>query len=85
MMRVAVYGGKISKLNLPSFFRVFESIHSLGWSMLIEEELVGSIKQKRELEYSYDVFNSHQDVKSGVDLMISIGGDGTFFKKCKLH
>jgi NAD+ kinase len=80
MMRVAVYGGKISKLNLPSFFRVFESIHSLGWSMLIEEELVGSIKQKRELEYSYDVFNSHQDVKSGVDLMISIGGDGTFLK-----
>ena len=79
-MQVAIYGSKISKLNLPSFYAVFESIHSYGWSMLIEEELLKSIQQKGDLGYHFDVFTSHEDLKSGVDLMISIGGDGTFLK-----
>ena len=79
-MQVAIYGSKISKLNLPSFYAVFESIHSYGWTMLIEEELLKSIQQKGELGYQFDVFTSHEDLKSGVDLMISIGGDGTFLR-----
>jgi len=79
-MRVAVYGGKISKTNLPSFYSVFEFIKSLGWSMMIEDGLASSIKQKGKLEYSYGIFNSHEDLVSDVDLMVSIGGDGTFLK-----
>ncbi len=79
-MRVAVYGGKISKTNLPSFYSVFECIQSLGWSMMVEDGLASSIKQKGKLEYSYGIFNSHEDLVSDVDLMVSIGGDGTFLK-----
>jgi NAD+ kinase len=79
-MQVAIYGGKVSKLNLPSFFRVFESVKSYGWSLLIEEELARSLTQKGGLVHSYEVFNSAKDLQSGVDLMISIGGDGTFLK-----
>lgn len=80
MMRVAIYGRKISKPNLKSFYQVFDHIESIGWKMLLEEELAKSIQQKGGLKFDYDTFNSHNDLKNAVDLVISMGGDGTFLK-----
>ena len=80
MMRVAIYGRKVSKPNLQCFYDVFEQIHSFGWSLLLEEHLADSILQKGTLKYNYTTFNSYVDLKNNVDLVISIGGDGTFLK-----
>lgn len=80
MMQIAIYGRKISKQNLKSFYSVFELIHSFGWKLMIEEELAISIVQKMQIDFAYKTFNSDKDLKSGVDLVISMGGDGTFLK-----
>ena len=79
-MQIAIYGRKVSKQNLKSFYYVFELIQSFGWKLMIEEELANSIDQKKKIDFVYNTFNSDKDLKSGVDLVISIGWDGTFLK-----
>ena len=79
-MQIAIYGRKVSKQNLKSFYYVFELIQSFGWKLMIEEELANSIDQKKKIDFVYNTFNSDKDLKSGVDLVISMGGDGTFLK-----
>ena len=80
MMQVAIYGRKILKTNLKSFYDVFECIQTFGWTIFIEEELAKSLKQKGKLGFEYKTFNSFMDIKNGIDLVISMGGDGTFLK-----
>ena len=80
IMRVAIYGRKITKQTLPAFNEVFDTILSFGWSILIEEDLLGSLKQKTSVNFAFETFTAHSDLGSDVDLMISIGGDGTFLK-----
>lgn len=80
MMQVAIYGRKISKANLQSFYDVFECIQSFGWTIFIEEELAKSLEQKGRLSFDYNTFNSLRDIKNGIDLVVSMGGDGTFLK-----
>lgn len=79
-MQIAIYGRKISKQNLKSFYYVFELIQSFSWDLMIEEDLANSVAQKGKIDFTYNTFNSHKDLKSGVDLVISMGGDGTFLK-----
>ena len=79
-MQIAIYGRKVSKQNLKSFYNVFELIQSFGWKLMIEEELANSIDQKKKIDFVYNTFSSDKDLKSGVDLVISMGGDGTFLK-----
>ena len=47
---------------------------------MIEEDLANSVAQKGKMDFTFNTFNSHKDLKSGVDLVISMGGDGTFLK-----
>lgn len=80
MMQIAIYGRKISKANLQSFYDVFECIQSFGWTIFIEEELAKSLEQRGSLGFDYNTFNSLRDIKNGMDLVVSVGGDGTFLK-----
>ena len=79
-MQVAIYGRKITKLTLPAFTEILETISSFGWGILLEEELSKSLNQKGLNSDSTKTFSSHKHQKNGVDLMISVGGDGTFLK-----
>ena len=79
-MQVAIYGRKITKLTLPAFTEILETISSFGWGILLEEELSKSLNQKWLNSDSTKTFSSHKHLKEGVDLMISVGGDGTFLK-----
>ena len=79
-MQVAIYGRKITKLTLPAFNEILETVSSFGWGILLEEDLSKSLKQKGLNSDSTRTFSSHKHLKNGVDLMISVGGDGTFLK-----
>ena len=79
-MQVAIYGRKITKLTIPAFTEILETISSFGWGILLEEELSKSLNQKGLNSDSTKTFSSHKNLKEGVDLMISVGGDGTFLK-----
>lgn len=79
-MRVAIYGKKVNKQTSPYFVEVVKVLSDFGWDLVLEEELKQILINKIGISENYDVFNNHQDFQTGIDLAISMGGDGTFLK-----
>jgi NAD+ kinase len=79
-MNIAIYGRKVTKLNLPYFREIINSFHTLGWNLIVEKELKKELVRKIGLSEKTDEFNSTSDFKHGIDLVLSIGGDGTFIQ-----
>ena len=79
-MRVAIFGKKINKNISEYFLKVLSVADELGWKVVLESELNTSLIAKCGIRESYDTFNSFNDMRTGIDLFISLGGDGTFLK-----
>lgn len=79
-MRVAIYGRKVNKQTVEYFIKLLEILEEFGWRPVIEEELNNQLIQKSGISANYEVFRNHKDFHSGLDLVISMGGDGTFLK-----
>ncbi|MBP5995963.1 MAG: NAD kinase [Crocinitomicaceae bacterium] len=79
-MRVAIYGRKINKQSSAFFLEVLKHIDDFGWKAVLEEELKEQLVAKAGISTSYETFNNHKDFHTGLDLLISLGGDGTFLR-----
>jgi NAD+ kinase len=79
-MRVAIYGRKVSKHSAEYFTEMLKYLEDFGWEAVIEEDLKALLVSKIGISEKYQTFKSHLDFKSGIDLTISMGGDGTFLK-----
>jgi NAD+ kinase len=79
-MRVAIYGRKVNKQTAEYFTKLLQILEEFGWKPVIEEELNNQLVQKSGISADYEVFRNHKDFHSGLDLVISMGGDGTFLK-----
>jgi NAD+ kinase len=79
-MRVAIYGKKVNKQTSPYFVEVLKIMEDYGWKVVLEEELKQILINKIGISNEFEVFNKYQDFNSGIDLAISMGGDGTFLK-----
>jgi NAD+ kinase len=80
MKQIAVYAKKIFKQDLSVFENLLNGIVELGWKPVLEHELALQLHTKFQWPLTYQTFTTHLDLKSGFDLMISLGGDGTFLK-----
>ncbi len=79
-MKVAIYGKKINKQNAPYFVQFLSMLKNYGWNAVLEKELKEQLVKKVGISDSYEVFSTRADLKTGIDLAFSIGGDGTFIK-----
>lgn len=79
-MNVAIYGRKVNKESIPHFIEFLALLKELGWNPILEKELKEQLVKKIGLSERTAHFESHHDFKKGIDLAISIGGDGTFMK-----
>ena len=79
-MNVAVYSRKIMKHEVLFFNRIFKQMEALNWNPIIEEDFYKQLKLQIGLKDGYQTFNSYTDFITGIDMAISIGGDGTFLK-----
>jgi NAD+ kinase len=80
MKQIAVYAKKIFKQDLSVFENLLKGIVELGWKPVLEHELAQQLHTKYQWPLTYQTFTNHLDLKTGFDLMISLGGDGTFLK-----
>lgn len=82
-MKVAIYGRKVDKANLKFYTDFLRILHDFGWTPVIEEKLKDLLVKKIGLSEKSEIFSSHEDLKTGIDLSFSIGGDGTFMQNVK--
>ena len=79
-MNVAVYGKKVNKQTLGYFERLFKVLVEYGWCLVIESTLKKQLDNKILLPENTITFKRHEDFHKDIDLMISMGGDGTFIE-----
>ena len=82
-MRVAIYGRKINKQNAAHFVSLLLTLKRLNWQVVVEDELKQQLEKKIGGTEYMDSFTSYHDFKSGIDLALSVGGDGTFIQTVK--
>lgn len=79
-MNVAVYGKKVNKQTVSYFEDLLSHLKNLGWNPVLEKNLKDQLTDKTSLVSGCEIFESHKDFKTGIDLTISMGGDGTFIE-----
>jgi NAD+ kinase len=79
-MNIAIYSRKILKHEIDFFKRFFKHLEDLGWNPIIERHFKEQLIKKIGIAQSCDTFDTFKDFKTGIDLAVSIGGDGTFLK-----
>jgi NAD+ kinase len=80
-MQVAIYCRKITKQELPLFQRFFHCAQRFNWQIVLHEELKTQLLKKGFPCESNNSFSSYADFQHGnIDMVFSIGGDGTFLK-----
>ena len=77
-MNVAIYGKKINKQTAPHYIHFISIIKDLGWNPILEKDLKEQLIKKVGIASNYEEFSSYKNFKQGIDLAVSIGGDGTF-------
>ena len=82
-MNVAVFGQKVIKQNLQYYTEFLGVLKDFGWNPILHSELKEALVKRLGLSKSTDEFKTHEDLRTGVDLSFSIGGDGTFIKNVK--
>ena len=82
-MNIALFGRKVTKENIEYYSEILGVIKDLGWNPVIHKDLKDLLVKKIGLNKNVDQFESHRDLKSGIDLSFSIGGDGTFIQNVK--
>jgi NAD+ kinase len=79
-MNVAIYSRKVNKQMIAHFELLLSVLQSYGWKPVLERGLKKQLEGKIADVKNYQVFDSHKDFQSGIDLTISLGGDGTFIE-----
>lgn len=82
-MNIALYGRKITKQNALYFTEILKVLDTLGWNAILEINLKDQLVKKLGVSEKYRTYENYSDFKSGIDLAISIGGDGTFIQTVK--
>ncbi len=79
-MNVALYSRKVSKNNLPYVVELLNHFKKMGWKPVLEKDFKAQLVKKIGLDTATAEFSSFSDFTSGIDLVVSLGGDGTFIQ-----
>ena len=76
-MKIAVYGQSADKISKNIFLELLSISKSENIILLIEEKYNSILLKKSKVSHNHKLFSSYEDLDSEVNLMITIGGDGT--------
>ncbi|WP_116790611.1 NAD kinase [Flavobacterium psychrotrophum] len=83
-MKIAVYG-QYYKDNtddiIEKMLRIFSQYNP---EVVFEEKFYSVLTGRNILQTAYPIFSGHEDLDSGFDIFISIGGDGTMLRAATL-
>jgi NAD+ kinase len=76
-MKVAVYGKQFQDNVTPFVVELFQELEKVQMEVIVYEPFYNFLSQQMNLNLFLGTYNSYKELKNGVDLFISIGGDGT--------
>ncbi len=76
-MKIAVYGKQFNQSVLPFIRQVFSSLEQHDAEISVYSELNDFIVGQENFSIKHTVFNSYEDIKNRIDVMLTLGGDGT--------
>ena len=76
-MKIAIYGREFSNTALPYIQQVFDSLMQFGIEPCVYEKFSQFISGKVSFPKKLQTFKNHNDMKGQVDVLVSLGGDGT--------
>lgn len=82
-MNVAIFGRKVTKQNANYYVELIKILTDFGWNPIFHSDLKEKLIKKVGIAENSDSFSSHLDFQSGIDLSLSVGGDGTFIQNVK--
>lgn len=83
-MKVALYGQYYLVSTEPIIKDIFVFFNENNVEMVIEATFLKMLYEKKIISKEYKTFNSHTELDSSFDMLISIGGDGTMLRAVTL-
>jgi NAD+ kinase len=83
-MKVAIYGQYYQNSTEPIIRDIFVFFNQNDVEMVIEADFLKMLYEKELVKKEYKTFQSHDELDSTFDMMISIGGDGTILRAATL-
>lgn len=81
MARIAVYGRAFESEKVDSYVKVLEVIKKYSSEAYIHKNITDCCKEyNHELSGTFKIFDKQVDLPDTTDVIISIGGDGTFLE-----
>jgi len=75
--KIALFGKSLEREDVIYLQQLLDKLKLLNCDLLIYEPFYRKISQSVSLQCSFSLFNTHEDLKSGAQMLFSIGGDGT--------
>ena len=79
-MKIGIYGRSFDDSFITNIQELFDTLDSFGWEVVIYQPFRSYLAPRINLAGSEAVFNKYHDIKDKIDVLISIGGDGTFLE-----
>ena len=76
-MKVAIYGKQFQDEVTPFVQELFRELEHAHMEILVYEPFYNFLSKQINLNIFLNTFNTYQELTQGVDLFISVGGDGT--------
>jgi len=79
-MKIAIYGQSVDKISKNIFLEILNISKSQNLELFVEEKYNSVLLKKLKTNHNHKVFSSYNDFDKGIDMMITIGGDGTLLR-----
>ncbi|WP_394758614.1 NAD kinase [Flavobacterium sp.] len=83
-MKIAIFGQFYQNSTSPIIERLFSFLNQNKVQVVIEEKFSAILVENKSIQDKYQKFSSHKDLDKSFDMLISVGGDGTFLRAATL-
>lgn len=83
-MKAAIYGRAFKTAQTETIQRIFSKLEFAKVELMIHEQFHKNMRGKVALPKSFSLFSLYEEIKSNVDFLFSIGGDGTLLETLTL-
>tara|TARA_B110001452_G_scaffold155077_1_gene128998 strand:- start:724 stop:1608 length:885 start_codon:yes stop_codon:yes gene_type:complete len=79
-MKIAIYGQSVDKISKNIFLEILNISKSQNLELFVEKKYNSVLLKKLKTNHNHKVFSSYNDLDKSIDMMITIGGDGTLLR-----